>query len=55
LLRDALDILGECHFLLKLLKILRDGIGLHYPGLLTIDYEGDRWIRMLQEEYIRPA
>jgi hypothetical protein len=32
LVRDALDVLGECHFLLKLLKILWDGIGLHYRG-----------------------
>ena len=32
LVRDALDVLGECHFLLKVLKILRDGIGLHYMG-----------------------
>ena len=29
---DALDILDECHFLLKFLKILWDGIGLHYMG-----------------------
>ena len=32
LLRDALDVLGECHFLLKFLQVLGDGIGLHYPG-----------------------
>ena len=34
LVRDALDVLGECHFLLKFLKILWDGLGLHYYGLL---------------------
>ena len=32
LVRDALDVFGECHFLLKFLKILGDGIGLHYIG-----------------------
>ena len=32
LVRDALDVLGECHFLLKFLKVLWDGIGLHYMG-----------------------
>ena len=32
LVRDALDVFGERHFLLKLLKILRDGISLHYMG-----------------------
>ena len=30
LFRNALDILGECHFLLKLLKVLWDRLGLHY-------------------------
>jgi hypothetical protein len=32
LVRDALDVFGECHFLLKFLKILGDGISLHYMG-----------------------
>jgi hypothetical protein len=32
LVRDAFDVLGERHFLLKFLKILGDGIGLHYMG-----------------------
>jgi len=32
LVRDALDVLDECHFLLKFLKILWDGFGLHYMG-----------------------
>jgi len=32
LVRDALDIFGECHLLLKFLKVLWDGIGLHYNG-----------------------
>src|SRR4026207_197238 len=32
LLSDALDILGECHFLLKFLQILWDGIGVHYTN-----------------------
>jgi hypothetical protein len=32
LVGDALDVLGECHFLLKFLKILGNGIGLHYMG-----------------------
>ena len=40
LVRDAFDVLGECHFLLKFLKILWDGIGLHSDGLLAIDDEG---------------
>ena len=29
LFRDAFDVFGERHFLLKFLKVLRDGIGLH--------------------------
>ena len=32
LVGDAFDVLGECHFLLKFLKILGDGLGLHYMG-----------------------
>jgi hypothetical protein len=32
LVRDALDVLGECYFLLKFLKILGDWIGVHYMG-----------------------
>ena len=32
LVRDALDVLGEYYFLLKFLKVLWDGIGLHYKG-----------------------
>jgi hypothetical protein len=29
---DALDVLSKCHFLLKFLKILWNGIGLHDMG-----------------------
>jgi hypothetical protein len=29
---NALDVLGECYFLLKFLKILGDWIGVHYMG-----------------------
>jgi hypothetical protein len=32
LVRDALDVLCEYDFLLKFLKVLWDGIGLHYLG-----------------------
>src|ERR1041384_1012360 len=32
LFRDALDVLDKCHFLLKFLKVLWDGIGLHDMG-----------------------
>jgi hypothetical protein len=34
LVRDALDVLGEYYSLLKLLKVLWDGIGMHYKGSL---------------------
>ena len=32
LFRDAFDVFGECHFLLKFLKVLWNGIGLHDMG-----------------------
>jgi hypothetical protein len=32
LVRDALDVLGERHLLLKFLEILGDGISVHYIG-----------------------